>query len=379
MISSKRLTEYVDFPMPKEYPPFPSHRLALEYLRSYAREFQLYDAIEFNSTVEKVVPRDDGWAVQIKGESEPRTFAGVVIANGHHWDARRPQLPGNFNGEQLHSSQYKTHDILQGKRVLVVGAGNSGCDIAVEASRHAASATISMRRGYHFLPKFLYGAPVDSVGERMLMFGMPLWARRLAARYALRIAVGQPSRYGAPKPDHKLFETHPIINSQLLYHAGHGDVVIRSDVSELCGDEVRFADGEQEPFDLIIYATGFHVSFPFIENDLLNDQGDGVELFLNAIHPERDDLFVVGLIQPDSGIWGLADYQAQLIASYLVAKRHAPDRAKWLKNQIQKGHRSLSAGVSYVGSPRHRYEVEHFSFRRRLRKLLAKMPTKLCW
>jgi hypothetical protein len=369
LISSKRLTEFTDFPMPADYPEYPSHVQAWEYLQSYARHFRLQEVIELNRSVEWIEPSDDGWSVRLSG-GEVRQYAGVVIANGHHWDPRIPELPGQFSGLALHSSQYKTPDILRDRRVLVVGAGNSGCDIAVESAQNAATTFHSLRRGYHYLPKFLFGQPTDQCGEKLLRWRLPLVFRRLFAARAVRIALGRPEAYGLPPADHKLFETHPIINSQMLYYVGHGKIRVKPNVQALDGDRVRFADGSSEPIDVLVYATGFRITIPFIDPVHLNWQGDRPGLFLHAFHPQYDNLFVAGLIQPDSGLWGLVDRQAQLIARFLLATRDAPRKAERFRRLKRSAETDSTSPIRYVRSPRHAVEVEHFSYRRRLEKLI---------
>ncbi|MCG8448917.1 MAG: NAD(P)-binding domain-containing protein [Pirellulales bacterium] len=372
LISSKRLTEYTDFPMPEYYPEYPSHRLVFDYLRDYANEFGLYEHIQFNTSVIQIEPFDRGWRVQLEG-GEERLYRGVVIANGHNWDPRMPEYPGEFTSEVLHSSEYKFSDTMSGKRVLVVGGGNSGCDLAVEAALHADEASLSLRRGYHVLPKFFKGRPIDECGETVHRWRLPLWARRLAAKLVVRWVLGPPELSGLPKPEHRLFEAHPIINSGLHYHVAHGNLTVRPDIAELKGKLVRFVDGSEADFDLIIYATGFHLTFPFLNTKHLNWKGNRPELFLNVFHPERDDLFCVGLIQPDSGQWGLVDYQAQLVARYLQALDSQSRVAEWFNRLKKSTVADLGRGIRYINSPRHRLEVEHFSYRRRLQKLIAKM------
>ena len=372
LISSKRLTEYTDFPMPEEYPEFPSHELVFAYLRNYADHFGLPDHIQFNTSVAAVQPCEQGWRVQLEG-GQQRLYRGVVIANGHNWHPRMPEYPGKFAGQQLHSSEYKVPGTLRGKRVLVVGGGNSGFDLAVEAAIHAREASISLRRGYHVLPKFFKGKPIDACGETVHHWRLPLWARRLAAKLVVRWVLGPPQLAGLTKPDHRLFESHPIINSQLHHHLGHGNLAVRPDVAELAGESVQFVDGSDGPFDLILYATGFRLSFPFIDTQYLNWHNNRPELFLNIFHPQRDDLFCVGLIQPDSGQWGLVDYQAQLIARYLCARDSQSRAAHWFAQLKQSPADDLNQGIQYIDSPRHRLEVEYFAYRRRLQKLIAKL------
>ena len=193
----------------------------------------------------KVEPADaeaSAWKVTL-ASGESRIYRGVVIANGHHWDPSWPKYPGQFDGVTLHSAQYKTPDVFAGKRVLVIGAGNSGCDIAVESALVAARTFHSLRRGYHFIPKFIRGKPADRCGEFLLRWHVPLWLRRRIISRTVFTAIGRPEDYGLPAPDHKLLETHPIVNSQMLYFVGHGRIKPKPDVAELCGDRVKFVDG----------------------------------------------------------------------------------------------------------------------------------------
>ena len=371
LISSKRLTEYTDYPMPEDYPEFPGHRQVLEYVRSYALHFGLYDHIQFSTTVERAEPTDSGWRV-VLASGEQRQYRGLVVANGHNWDPRLPEYPGEFSGTQLHSSEYKTPDVLQGNRVLVVGGGNSGCDLAVEASLYADSALLSWRRGYHVLPKFFKGKPMDQCGETLLSLRLPLWARRIGAALVIRWVLGPPELTGMPKPDHRLFESHPIINSRLHGQVAHGRLAIKPDIQCLSGDRVQFVDGSEADVDVILYATGFRLSFPFLDTKHLNWHNDRPNLFLNIFHPDRDDLFFAGLIQPDSGQWGLVDCQAQLISKYLVALDKQARSARWFAKLKLTQASPRQRKVRYLETPRHRLEVEHFGYRRQMQKLLAK-------
>ncbi len=373
LISSKKLTEYLDHPMPADWPEYPSHRQVLEYLRGYAERFGLRECIEFKAGVERVEPldrrrADSGWLVELES-GERRRYGRLVIANGHNWDHAFPAWSGRvretpYRGIELHSGEYKTPDALAGKRVLVVGGGNSGCDIAVESSQHAAETRLSLRRGYHFLPKFYRGLPIDSVGERLLRWRIPLAIRQTLAGAIVYLLQGSRAGTGLPKPDHRLFETHPTINSQLVYQLRHGTLSVRPDVECLTESGARFADGSEEAFDVVIHATGYHLSFPFIDASELNYRGGRPDLLLNIFHPERDDLFVLGMIQPDSGQWGIVDRQARLITQYLVAREQQTAAAKTFAPKKQRGNEQTA--IDYVATSRHLLEVEHYSYAKRL-------------
>lgn len=374
MISSKRMSQLADFPMPKSFPPYPHHVQVLSYLRDYARHFGLYDVTRFQTSVSRVerdnTSADEQWRLTF-ATGETQTYAGVVIANGHHSEPLWPELPGEFAGQILHAHDYKTPGTIREKRVLVIGAGNSGCDLAVEAAQHGASSLLSMRRGYHFLPKFLFGGPLDAGGELFERWHVPQWLQRRLTAWAVHVAVGSPERYGLPKPTHRLFETHPIVNSQLLYAVGHGHIGIRPAVERLDGNKVRFVDGREDEVDVILCATGYQTVFPFLERSELLEEDGTPKLCLNVFHPQHDRLFVAGLIQPNGAIWPLVDWQARLMAAFVRAQTADPVRARWFREVKAHGHGEIDeAGIDYDPSPRHRLEVEFFQYRRVLKQLV---------
>jgi len=382
LISSKRLTEFADFPMPRHYPAYPDHRQCLEYFEAYADHFGLRPRIRTGQSVERIEPAGPpgtGWVVETAA-GQPRRYAGVVSASGHNHVPRLPEIPGEFAGRLLHSADYKspTEPVpLAGQRALVIGAGNSGCDIAVECSKHAAVTVHSTRRGYFVVPRFVFDRPADLRGERLLKMHAPVWLRRLVALRGIARTIGLPWKHGLPRPDHRLFETHPIINSELLGRIDSGAIRPADDVAAFDGRGVVFRDGRREDFDVVIAATGYQTTLPFIDCRLLGaDQADGVpRLFMNLLHPGRDDIAVVGLIQPDSGQWGITDVQARLVAGMAAAARRAPKAAGWLYARRQRP--AGQSPIRYVASPRHALEVEHFSYRRELERLAAAVDRRL--
>jgi cation diffusion facilitator CzcD-associated flavoprotein CzcO len=374
LVSSKLLTEYTDFPMPASFPDYPHHSQVFQYLKSYAHRFEIYTRIQFGCGVREVAALDEQtssptWRVTLNS-GEVRDYGGIVIANGHNWKPKIPRYPGEFSGTIVHSAQYKSSDTIRNRRVLVIGAGNSGCDIAVEAAQQATATFHSTRRGYHYIPKYVFGRPADQVGEVSLRLGLPLWARRAVIGFLLKLVQGSPETYGLPRPDHQLFETHPIINSLLLYYLGQGDIIPKPDVRSFKQRRVQFTDGTEVEVDVVVYATGFEISFPFLDNKYLNWGGSHPELYLNIFHPEYDNLFVIGLIQPDSGQFGLVDYQGQLVARFVRAQHTSPEKGEALRKLKRGPRQPLSHGIKYLDSTRHYLEVEHFSYRKRLKALI---------
>jgi hypothetical protein len=319
IISSRKTTQYAEHPMPADWPDFPSAAQVLGYLRGYADHFGLRKQIAFGVRVVDVAPAADGlWEVTLERSGdgagdgaqvrEVRRYRGVVVCNGHHWDQRMPTYPGVFEGELLHSKQYKRPAQLAGKRVLVIGGGNSACDIAVEAARFGARSAISLRRGYWFLPKTMLGVPT----VELLRPWMPVAAQRLLIRALLRVIVGRYQQYGLPHPDHALFEHHPTLNNELLYFLRHGRIDARPDVKAFHGREVEFTDGRREPFDLVVCATGFSVSFPFLAEGVVRWQG-GMPQLIGPCSPDHRGLYVFGLGQPRYGAGPLISAGAELL------------------------------------------------------------------
>jgi len=368
LISSKTRTEYADFPMPRHYPDYPSHQQARAYFRSYAEHFKLYDRIEFNTPVRRAERENGYWIVSLS-HGPRRRYAGLIVCSGFLSEPKFPDYPGAFSGTALHSNTYKTRASIRGQRVLIVGAGNSGCDIAVECAQNAARAFLSVRRGYHYIPKYIFGTPVDQIGEASLRLRLPLSIRRLSTAILLQTAIGRPEKFGLPKPDHKLLESHPIVNSQVFYQIGHGRLTPKCDIAELCGDTVLFKDGTEETIDVLIYATGYRTTIPYVDKRHLHMKENCPEFYLHMFHPEYDNLAIVGMIHPDSGVWWLYDEQAKLIARFVRALKDRPEKARRLKELKRGPQPDLGAGIKYLPTQRHRTEVEHYSYARRLRKL----------
>lgn len=370
LISSKPFTQFPDFPMPDGYPDYPSHFQVKEYFTSYARHFGLVEHIRFDSEVVSVAPVGDGaiWTVTVRdrhsGDLHVEEFDGVVIANGHNWNPKVPRYPGqeSFGGEIIHSADYKDADVLRGRRVLVVGAGNTGCDVAVESAQNAARTWHSTRRGYYYNPKYLMGRPSDQTADLLLALRIPLAVRRQMFKASLRFAVGDFSKFGLKKPDHRFFETHPIVNQQLVYYVGQGDITPADDVASFDEHGVTFTDGSRADVDLVVFCTGYLVTFPFLADaDLhLDWHEDHPRLALQVFTSKHRNLFVSGLIQPDSGQWTLAHWQGMLIARFLEARQLRPVVAdRFYADATAQSGRRFSAGTTYKDSSRHYYEVAH--------------------
>ena len=363
IISSKRLSAFEDFPMPESYPDYPSHAELLAYFNAYADHFGVRPYIQFNTDV-SLVTRDDSnqWHVVYRHADGEQTMTAshLVVANGHHWDPRWPSYPGVFHGQQMHSHDYKKAALFKNKRVLVVGGGNSACDIAVETARVALKTCISLRSGQHIMPKFIFGKPTDVAFASI--HWLPRWVKQWLVALFIRLLQGRYAKYQLKKPRTKPLEVHPTINSELLYFIRHGKIFPRDGIACFDGEDVYFTDGQHEPFDVVIYATGYQVSFPFFAQPEAH-----VSLYQKMIHPTWDNLFFIGLFQPQGCIWPLADHQAKIAARMMAGVLARPQN---IAAKIAAESKAVRA--HFKASPRHQLEVDYHEFRRDLLTVLTR-------
>ncbi len=363
--TSRRIMEYAAYPMPEAYPDFPTHREIAAYFDAYVDHFGFRDRIRFRTEVTRVERAQGGWAVTLD-DGSTTTYGSVFVANGHHWDPRWPEppFPGDFDGEVTHAHHYKTPEGYEDKNVLVLGIGNSACDIAVETSRVSKKTFLSMRRGAWVIPKYFGSTPSDELAPEWISAIVPFPVQRAAFMRQILKTVGHPTDFGLPEPDHKLGEAHPTISSDLYLRIGQGRVQVKPNIERLEGDSVRFVDGSTEPIDRIVYCTGYKISFPFFDHDLLDPSEDNrIELYRRVVHPDLHGLYFIGLVQPLYAIMPIAERQSEWIADVLEGKVTLPGRETMLR-EIAKDRKAMDK--RYVTSKRHTIQVDGPPYMRQL-------------
>jgi dimethylaniline monooxygenase (N-oxide forming) len=347
---------FSDFPMPVDYPSYARHDQVHAYFESYVDHFGIRDKVTFSTNVDKVVPRaGGGWTVHTSGPDgvQVREYGAVLVANGHHWDPRwpEPSYPGHFSGEQLHAHDYRSGDQLDGRDVVVVGAGNSAMDIAVEGSYRANKVALSIRRGQWVMRKHLFGKPSDQI---ILPGWMPWWATALRLQIGA-IASGGLARYGLPKPPHRPGQSHPVQSDRIRDRLAAGRVAVRPGIERFDGDRVVFVDGTSTTADLIVWATGYRVSFPFFDEALLSARDNELPLWKRAVHPDLPGLYFIGLVQPVGAVMPLAEAQSAWVAEQLSG-RYAPPPDAEIRQQMTRDHERNKR--QFYTSPRHTMEVD---------------------
>ncbi|MFY0686363.1 MAG: NAD(P)-binding domain-containing protein [Cyclobacteriaceae bacterium] len=371
IISSRSLSQYADYPFDEfdpTIPDYPSHEQLAAYFQAYAKRFRLEEHIAFSTKVLYAHRESQNkWLVELEAEGArwQEEFTDLVVCNGHHWNPRIPKYPGEFSGEFIHSHEFKKAEPFRNKRILVIGGGNSACDVAVETSRVSNRTAISMRRGYRIIPKFFFGKPTDVVGSGMKW--LPIGLRNKLSEILLKIMLGSNEKYGLQKPDLPFGAVHPTTNDELLYKIRHGKVHPKVDIERFEGKTIHFDDGSAEEFDVVIACTGYKITHPFLDKNLIDYSEGEVPLYLKMMHPEFSDVFFVGLFQPLGCIWPGAELQSKIIARQLVGKWERPENIKVLvEKEVKNPH------YKQVKTPRHTITVDYHLFRRALLKQLPK-------
>jgi dimethylaniline monooxygenase (N-oxide forming) len=352
--TSRERMEYADLPMPRSYPDFPRHDQIARYFDEYVDHFKLREKITFQCGVEHATRTPEGlWEITLQG-GQRRLYDALIVANGHHWDPRWPEpaIPGRFAGEVMHSHQYTDPSQLAGRRVVVVGLGNSAMDIAVDCSYHAASTSLVARKGVHVVPKYILGKPLDA-GVRPTRMPFQWMLRGLEP--VLKLTVGPMDRYGLPLPDHRLGQTHPTVSSRILDRLAHGAIQVKPEIAELDGEIVRYRDGTEEAADLIVYCTGYKISFPFFDEGIVSAAENELALYKRIFPVQRPGLCFVGFVQPWGAIMPIAEAQSQIIGDHLLGAYALPaeeqmraDIAAMLAKQRRR----------YLPSKRHTIQVD---------------------
>ncbi|MGV0741846.1 flavin-containing monooxygenase [Mycolicibacterium sp. XJ870] len=365
--TSKHRLSFKDFPMPQHFPSFPHHSDIKAYLDAYADTFGLLDGIEFNNGVVRASRTDDGgWEIEDQAGAR-REFDLLVVANGHHWDPRLPDFPGAFTGQEIHSHHYidpNTPLDLTGKRILVVGIGNSAADITVELSSKSLQnqVTLSTRSSAWIVPKFIAGQPGDKFFRTSPY--LPLSWQRKAAQLLAPMLGTDPTAYGLPAPNHKLFEAHPTQSVELPLRLGSGDVVPKPNVTRLDGDTVHFEDGTSDVFDAIVYATGYNITFPFFDREFISAPDNHIRLYKRMFKPGFDDLVFIGFAQAIPTLFPFVECQARLLAAYAVGRYALPSVQEM--ERVIDADQQLHAGHC-TDRPRHTQQVDYFYYEHDIR------------
>jgi cation diffusion facilitator CzcD-associated flavoprotein CzcO len=364
--TSRQRMSYADFPMPESYPDFPHHTHIAEYFDAYVEHFGFRRQILFETGVEHATRREDGvWEVELD-DGQRRSYDALLVANGHHWKPRWPEpaFPGaeTFSGRQLHAHSYVENSIFAGKRVVILGMGNSAMDIAVESSYVAERTYLAARSGVWILPKYVFGKPIDQMRNDPRV---PFAIRQRMIQQLITSYVGPPERYGLPKPTHRFGEAHPTVSGRILDRIQHGTITPKPNIAALDGAQVRFVDDSAVDADLVVYCTGYQIAFPFFDEGFISAPDNHIELFRRVFDPDVPNVFFIGLLQPLGAIMPIAEAQGAWVGDYLTGDYRLPS-----ERQVRADIAADQAAMRkrYVASKRHTIQVDFDDYLHALQK-----------
>ncbi|HWJ82209.1 MAG TPA: NAD(P)-binding domain-containing protein [Nocardioides sp.] len=368
--TSKHQLSFKDFPMPEDYPDFPHHTQIKDYLDAYADAFDVRRHIEFENGVvhARRLPAAEGGGWELETQRTGTRHADVLlVANGHHWDPRFAEKPGEFTGLTLHSHHYidpRTPHDLTGKRILIIGLGNSAADIAVELSSKTLQneVVLSTRSSAWIVPKYFAGKPADKYYKTSPH--IPFAWQRKFVQMMQPMTAGRPEDYGLPTPNHKFFEAHPTQSVELPLRLGSGDLRAKGDIVRWDGQTVHFADGTAEDFDVVVHATGYNITFPFFDEDFISAPENVIRLYKRIFKPGIDDLAFLGFAQATPTLFPFVECQTRLVAAWLVGQ-WAPPSEQEMERVIDADQQKFTAHM--VQRPRHTQQLDYFLYEHDLR------------
>ncbi|XP_061834240.2 flavin-containing monooxygenase 5-like [Nerophis lumbriciformis] len=386
--TSKEMMCYSDYPIPAHFPNYMHNTLIMDYFRMYVDHFRLLKHIRFNTKVLQVKPRADftrsgQWDVESEGKDGKKNkhiFDAVMICIGHHCHPNLPlqDFPGidKFEGKYFHSRDYKTSEEWRNKKVVVVGIGNSGGDIAVELSRVTKQLYLSTRRGAWIWYRVgTNGMPMDMSYTRLLKtvqgilpfnFMCGLAENRLNQKFDHNL-------YNL-RPNHRLFSQHPTVNDDLPNRILSGTVQVKPNIRGFHGSSVEFVDGSVvEDVDLVVFATGYSFSFPFLASDVIPVSGNRAPLYKYVFPPElqRPTLAVIGLVQPLGAIMPISEMQARWATRVFKGCLKLPS-VDCMLDDIKYKEETMAG--RYVTSPRHTIQVDYAVYMDEIATMLGVRP-----
>ncbi|KAG9466621.1 hypothetical protein GDO78_016353 [Eleutherodactylus coqui] len=337
--TSKEMMCYSDYPMPEEYPNYMHNSKVLEYFYQYAEQFQLRKYIKFKTSVCSIRKRPDfattgQWDVttEHEGKQETQVFDAILVCTGHHTspNLQLQSFPGieNFKGQYFHSRDYKSPEDLKDKRVIVVGIGNTGADLAVEISTVAKQVFLSTRRGVWLLNRVYDGGlPVDIViFTRFFTIFLDAFPSLVNTMLEYKANSRVDHENFGLKPRHRFLSQHPTISDDLPNRIISGRVLIKTNIKQFLERDVIFEDGTVEKdIDVVIFATGYKFFFSFFDESVIKVDKNQVPLY-KMVFPtemEKSTVAFIGYIQPIGALMPISEIQARWATRvYVESERH---------------------------------------------------------
>lgn len=369
--SETAVTAYKDFPFPEDWPIYPDHWKMAQYLQSYAETFDIVRHIRFSSRVTEVQPTAQGYKVTTE-DGSGESFAAVVVASGHQGVPTHPPFAGDFTGEYMHAHSYRVPEHFRDKRVLVVGVGNSACDIAADICPLTRSTTIAARSPVLIMPRVLFGVPTSRVLGRLEKRWMPWLVRRRIREFFTWIVHGRMEQWGFRTPK---TETHPSSHPSLMAHFVWKRITAKPGIAMVEGRKITFEGGTTDEYDAMIAATGYDVDLPFLSAEQSPVNGRWLDLYLRVLRPGHPRLYFLGFFNvAGGGNIRMMDDQAEWVASLEAGEIASPSEEE-MRRGIEEERAMISA--RYPDRPRYGLELDPVVYRKMLAKELKSARSRV--
>jgi len=357
-------TAYRGYPFPPGTPLFPSHREVAAYLDAFADHFDLRRRIRFNARVTAVRPEGDSWVITLDDGSEHR-FDAVVVASGHQGVPAHPDWVGDYEGEYLHSHAYRSPHAFEGKRVLVVGVGNSGLDIAADLAPFAAETYSAARSPVLIMPRMILGVPSARVIAKVNRPWLPWPLQRAILTRISRVYHGTMEQWGLRTPRTR---THPASNATYMAHVAYGLIKVTPGIEGATGKTVHLVDGSSIEVDTVIAATGYHIHLPFL-GDLAPVTERRLRAYKRVVHPDRPGLYFVGFFNVSGGAnISMMDVQSSFVTAVVDGAITLPS-VEAMHSDIEAERRFMER--RYPGAARYGLELDPVIYRKQIAAVLA--------
>jgi cation diffusion facilitator CzcD-associated flavoprotein CzcO len=370
--TSRGVTRFSDLDFDAETQDFPDHADMHRYLVRYAEHFGVAPRIRFRSRVTQVRPAFDPtreapqWEVMVEGAGTER-FDAVIVATGHLTSPYEVPELQRFGGEYIHSHHYKAPEPYVGKRICVVGIGNSACDIASDVCVTAPRCVLVARSGVLILPKLLFGRAFTDITAQIQRPWIPRALRRRITRFLTWLAHGDMTRLGFKPPDAL---THVTSNATVVTDIAYRRIEVKPGIAAIDGRTIRFDDGTAEEFDVLIAATGYRIDLDIIPREIVSSHDNQLGLYMRIVPPGWPGLFFMGFFNTDTALNMVFEHQARWVREILLGNAVLPDVAA-MRRAIEE--RAAWYARQYKQSIRHSIEEEHVRYLGDLRKTLREM------
>jgi dimethylaniline monooxygenase (N-oxide forming) len=370
--TSRGVTRFSDLDFDAATQVFPDHADMRRYLAAYAQHFGVTPRIQFHSRVTQVRPAFERerepprWEVEL-ATGAVAVFDAVIVASGHLTQPLDMPEFKAFTGEYLHAHHYKTPEPYVGKRICVVGIGNSACDIASDLCVTAPRCVLVARSGVLILPKLLFGRAFTDITARIQQPWIPRKLRRRITRFLTWLAHGDLTRLGFKRPDTL---SHVTSNATVVTDIAYRRIEVKTGIEAIDGKSIRFADGSSGEFDVLIAATGYAIDLDFIPAHVLQAADNRLELYMRMVPPQWPGLFFMGFFNTDTALNMVFEHQARWVREILLDNARLPDVPEMHQAIAE---RAAWYAAQYRQSIRHSIEEEHVRYLSDLKKTLKRM------